>query len=143
MVERKKKEEIVVVPVIEDAVEPLVWFRNGGKSFRISRNRIIKPNQTFQAKASEIPSAFKDIVKPVGKPVPRVPAGPTPVAPAPAGKPGKQVVAPISPVPSVYKAVKDEETGEWNILDPQGVIINEKPFQDESEALDLAKSLSN
>jgi hypothetical protein len=140
VLERKKKEEPVVVPVV-DAVEPLVWFRNGGKSFRINRNRIIKPNQTFQAKASEIPLAFRDIVKPVGTPAPR--PGAKPVPPPPVGSPGKKMVEPITPVRSEYKAVKDEETGEWNILDPQGVVINEKPFSDEHEAQDLAKSLSN
>ena len=140
--ERKKKEETTIVPVVVDAVEPLVWFRNGGKSFRINRNRIIKPNQTFQAKASEIPSAFRDIVRQVGQPAPRVPTS-NPTPPPAGGKPGKKIVEPLSPVRSEYKAVKDEATGEWNILDPQGLVINEKPFSDETEAQDLAKSLSN
>lgn len=41
------------------------WIKTGGGSFRMADGRIIKPNQKFMAKPSQIPTAFRDTVVPV------------------------------------------------------------------------------
>ena len=52
-----------------DKDEPVLWWRKvGGGSLRLrDPNRIIKPNQKFQAKESEIPSTFRNSIIPIGE----------------------------------------------------------------------------
>lgn len=48
----------------------ILWIKGGGGTFRITqagKHRIIKPNQKFHAKPSEIPKGFRDTIKPLEK----------------------------------------------------------------------------
>ena len=137
--ERKPKALPVQAVTVEE--DPIMWFQNKGGTFRLAGNRIIKPNQTFQARESDIKPAFRDIVVSV-PPRPKVEG--KPVAAPVKTRPGKvQNISPVDPAPSVYQAVKNAETGLWDILDPLGKVISEQPIQEEAEAVELAKSLSS
>lgn len=108
--------------------EPTItWKKIGGGSFRIG-NRIIKQNEVFQAKESEIPAVFRDIIIPQQI------------------IPGKQE---IKYVPVTYTLVptdapEDAEEGDkyFNILDSYGKTINEKPLE-ESKAKSFIVSLNS
>ncbi len=48
-----------------DGEKRIEWIKTGGGSLRLADGKIIKPNQRFTAKPSEIPLAFRDTIKPV------------------------------------------------------------------------------
>ena len=107
--------------------EPIRWVKLGGGSLRLGK-RIIKPNETFTAKLSEIPVAFRDRIKAVD-------GGFIPI-----GKEAEKVVAPPPPI----EAVKTEYTVEpkpgapmwFNVVGPDGKVLNEKGLKKEAaEAL--------
>ncbi len=55
--------------LVTDTVEPeqILWVNNGG-TFRMGEDRnhqIIKPNQKFEATLTQVPKAFRDVIKPV------------------------------------------------------------------------------
>lgn len=62
-----EKKEVTEAPVEEG--EKRLWFKKlGGGSLRLNiggKNRIIKPNEKFLAKLSEIPLAFRDSALPL------------------------------------------------------------------------------
>lgn len=41
------------------------WKKTGGGSFRLKSGKIVKPNESFRAKAEDIPKAFRDILIPL------------------------------------------------------------------------------
>lgn len=134
------------VPAPDPSGNELKWWRNKGGTFRLNKKRVIKPNQTFQARESEIAPAFRDIIVPV---VPRSTApveAPVPPVRGDKVRPSRVPPAPLAPVEVVkseYRAVKDEATGHWHIVDSQEKVITEQPIADEQEAIELAKSLSS
>ena len=117
--ERTKK------PVTDEPEEETEhWQKIGGGSFFLGKNRIIKPNEKFYAKESEIPAGFRDvIIRLSGK------------APA-TGKTAKaippKIVYTVSPV--------EDEEGLFNIVDALGKVMNETPL-DEDSANELKKQL--
>ena len=130
-------------PAPDPSGEELKWWRNKGGTFRLNKKRVIKPNQTFQARESEIVPAFRDIIVPVtGRPAVKVDAPAPPVRVRP-GRTPPPPTPPIDPVKSEYRAVKDEVTGHWHIIDSQEKVITEQPIADEQEAVELAKNLSS
>lgn len=135
MIKRGSKKEIPP-PAPEPTGSELKWWRNKGGTFRLNKHRVIHPNQTFQAREDEIVSAFRDIIVPVE---PR----PTPPKTAESKSSSTSALTPVDPVKSEYRVEKDEATGFWNVVDPQGKVVNEQPIEDEQEALDLAKALSS
>jgi len=94
------------VEVLDDNTDddaPISWRKIGGGSFRMTAldaagkrtQRIIKPNQVFMARPSEIPVTFLDVIKPLSE-IPSVAAHEAPVTNAASyavvphpGKPGK------------------------------------------------------
>ena len=93
------------------------WKKLGGGSFHMTdsngKQRIIKPGQTFSAYPHEIPQAFRDVVValeslPEHKPPP-----------------------PIKAVDSVYK-LKSRGSGGWyDVVNPNGKVLNEKALKKE------------
>ena len=134
------------VPAPDNTGTELKWWRNKGGTFRLNKKRVIKPNQTFQARESEIAPAFRDIIVPV---TPRATVQVEAPAPPVRGnkvRPGRVPPAPLAPVDVVkseYRAVKDEATGHWHIIDSQEKVITDQPIADEQEAIELAKNLSS
>jgi len=60
----EKEKDFETDPV--DVQEPEIWFRKtGAGSFRTKNGTIIKPNQKFKAKPSDIPSGFRDLIHPL------------------------------------------------------------------------------
>ncbi len=45
--------------------ERIKWKKIGGGTFRMASGKIIKPNQEFMATSEEIPSGFRDVIKPL------------------------------------------------------------------------------
>lgn len=137
--------ETTPAAVIQVEEEPKRWYHNKGKTFRITKNRIIKPGQTFQAYPWEVPAVFSDIIVEVGAPKSAAEraaeVGPAPVS----GKPPKKPLplSPVEVVKSTYSVSLDEATGGWNVVDSQGKIVSEAPIHNKLEAESLAKSLSN
>ena len=101
--ERTKKEE-----------GKIRWRKEGGGSFRMANNKIIKPGQVFEAFESEIPEAFRDNIIPL-----------TPV-------PAKEEV-PVKPVPPEY-TLKHRSGGFYWIVDSNGKVMNDEAYKkDEAE----------
>jgi len=108
------------------------WKKVGGGSLRgvfDGRKQIIKPNQKFKAKASEISMNFRDVVIPLES-IPGV------------------VTAPNVPDPDIkaveveYKAVERKTKGWFDVVDKNGKVLNEKALKkDVAEKLvkDLAE----
>lgn len=108
--------------------EPTItWKKIGGGSLRLG-NRMIKQNEVFVAKESEIPQAFRDVVIPQQI------------------IPGKQEVkyVPVTYTLIPVDAPEDAEDGAkyFNILDSYGKTINEKPLE-ESKAKSFIVSLNS
>lgn len=90
------------------------WKRLGNKSFRMANGRIIKPGQIFEATEEEIPKAFRDLI---------VLAEPAPPEPS------------LS-VSSAGYQIRHRGSNWYDILDPQGKVVNEKALrQDEARKM--------
>ena len=85
------------------------------------RNRIIKPNEKFQAFPDEIPQGFRDIVIPLEKIV--------------------ETEEAFKVSPSAYTAKKRAKSNWYDVFDGQGKQVNQKALSGRQKALDLIKSL--
>jgi len=93
------------------------WKKTGGGSFRMAdekgNQRIIKPGQTFSAYPHEIPQAFRDVV--------------IALSTLPENKPPP----PITAVEPVY-TLKSRGSGGWyDVVNPNGKVLNEKALKKE------------
>lgn len=105
-----------IIEVIDDPDPILCWKKVGGGSLRLP-NKIIKPNEKFFAKRSELPKVFMDdIILLDDEPVIR-----------------KEV---IKATPNYF--LKELSDSMYNIVDAKGKVINEKPLSDKD-----AKNLLN
>ena len=91
------------------------WRKVGGGTFRMGKNRIIKPNQTFMAHPDEIPMPFRDVIVPV------IPLPPEKV---------------LRAVSQKYEVKSDKTPGWYNVFDGNGKQLNERRMKQ-----DAAKSL--
>jgi hypothetical protein len=118
----------VTAPVVEDGPKLLKWKKLGGGSLRL-KNRIIKPGETFFAALEDIPKAFLDSLECLD------------------GKAAKKIAETKitkeekAPETSVYALVENEDHT-WNVLNPEGKVINEQPLT-ETAAQDLKLALEN
>ena len=119
------KNEFLTQANIDDIInevqeEPIIsWKKIGGGSFRLG-NRIIKENETFKAKESEIPMGFRDVIIPMDS------------------IPGKVEVRKVA---VVYKLVPSKENANlFFVVDSFGKTLNEKALE-EKQANDLIKAL--
>lgn len=99
----------------------LSWKKNGGGTFYLNKNRIIKPNEVFQATEDEIPLAFRDNIVSVDSPG---------VIPKKATKP--------KPVVNVEFTKKERENskGWWDVFDQNDKKVNENALrEDEADSL--------
>jgi len=102
------------------------WKKVGGGSLRFN-GRIIKPGQTFKARASEISPTFRDVIIPLEG----IPGGAAPGQPAPV----------IKADPVEYK-LKARGSGGWfDVVDINGKKINEKALKEDT-ANKLIKDLT-
>lgn len=123
--EEKPKEEtpeVTPAPALKPKVDKIRWRKIGGGSLRLKiggANRIIKPNETFNALISEIPAAFRDTVVPVDD------------------VQAQLIEAKINPpIETPKKLVKPEYSikprgkskSMFDIVDGTGKIFNEKPL---------------
>lgn len=122
--ERTKKVTKEVVEDIGILEEPtLRWKKTGGGTFRMP-NRIIKPNEVFEAKPSEIPMGFRHIIIPLDE----IPA--EALAPKVIGKTME------------YSIVKREKGSWYDVVTEGGKKLNEKALtKDDAEKMveDLLK----
>ena len=96
------------------------WIKKGGGSFRM-KNRVIKPNQKFQAYPHEIPQAFRDTVKPLEE--------------------FDETQATFKAAPLAYTAKKRGNSNWYDVFDKQGKKVNQKALSGRQKALDFIKSL--
>lgn len=100
-----------------------IWWRKlGGGTFRLNRGKrgkIIKPNEKFLARPSEIPEATRDLIKPLQE-LPEEP--------------------PIKAEKFIY-TMKYAGGNRWNIVNEQEKIFNEKLLTKE-EAQNLMTKLN-
>ena len=97
------------------------WIKKGGGSFRMG-NRVIKPNQKFQAYDHEIPQGFRDNVLPLEKYVEADTETP-------------------KTAPLAYTAKKRGNSNWYDVEDGQGKKVNQKALSGMQKALDFIKSL--
>jgi len=143
VVEEKKEEEKPIPPVIpepkpvievkmEDIVEKgdLLWWRlNNNKSYR-HKGSIIKPGQRFQARDSEIPLAFRDVIICIDPPE-RV---------AEVRELGIKKMVAVTPD---FEVRPGKEEGKFDIVSlATGKIQNESPLE-EKEAKDFCSKLNS
>lgn len=98
------------------------WKKVGGGDARLvinGRNRIIKPNEVFDAFEDEVPSAFRDVIiclngnvsgKPTNKP---------------------ETIVNVDVTPITYTKEATEVEGLFNIKNSLGKIVNQKPITEE------------
>lgn len=110
----------------EEYVDPdpiISWKKLGGGSLRLAK-RLIPPGATFKARLSEIPKAFRDVVKPLEE---------LPVIP---DKPALKVAK------SVFQVVpRGKSKSMFDVISPNGKRMNELPLTKavaERLAIDLA-----
>lgn len=118
---------------VETAEKPKAgqaWFINKGGTFRMGVEesgrvrRIIKPNEKFLAKVSEIPKAFRDHIIPLSQSA-YVEAG---------GEPTEKKV------PELGYQIKQRSSGDlFDIVDSNGKPVNEKGLSEETAKELLAK----
>jgi hypothetical protein len=112
--------------VIADPDAPIRWKKIGGGSSHLminGKNKMVKPNQEFTARPSEISLMFRDVIVSLE------------TIPAP------EQIAPTPGIKSVYalRALNiEEENSLFDIVDQNGKKINEKPLPKE-----IAESLIN
>lgn len=97
--------------------DPIDWRKIGGGSFRMKSGRIIKPNEKFKARPSEIPMAFRDVVVPL-EPLPQ----PPPLEVADAGY-----------------SLRSRGPGWYDIVDANGKVMNESALRRDDAEEQLAK----
>ncbi len=95
------------------------WKKIGGGTFRMSSGKIIKPNQEFMATPEEIPSAFRDVIRPLDY-VPDL----------------KEISA---TVPQTYEIVH-RSYGWYDIVNSYGKKVNEKSLR-KTEAETMVEQL--
>jgi hypothetical protein len=91
------------------------WINKGGK-FRMRDGTVILPGKTFMAAPSDVPEAFRDVLKPVDV-IPKE--------------------AEFEVAPNIYTS-QAREDGAFDILDSRGKVVNDKPLNevDAKEVLD-------
>ena len=102
------------------------YIKNGGGSLRLP-NRIIKPNEVFDAYPEDIPETFRDMIVPLDGEV----------------KKQQEAVVQVS-VPKAEKLeyfTKLRGGGYYNVVDTNGKVMNEKALRKDA-AEDLIKSLT-
>lgn len=121
----KKQAAVAVEPPVNEGArvrEPQIeWINKGGK-FLTADKRVIQRNQKFFAPVSQIPLAFRDVIKPVN-PLP------------------KEEEEYLTPVTGEYKIQRNDKNGLFDIVDPQGKVVNEKSLTEEA-AKDLLSKLN-
>ena len=134
--ERKSKKEDyttsvkdAIVPVQESKAaldEPSViqWRKNGPGSLRLKTGKIVKQNEVFWARESDISAAFRKCVSPVD---------------ANAYIAEKERPLELERATYTIEACSDDQT-KFNVINYSGKIINEKPLSLE-EAEDLVEAL--
>jgi len=104
----------------------MLWRKTGGGSLRLADMRFIRAGQTFEAFPSQIPEAFRDVIKCL-----------SPVEQIVAGK-EKEVVN-IATKANNY-TLRERRIGYWDVVDKNGKVLNEKALP-EGKAEELLKSL--
>jgi len=109
-----------------EVTDKRIWWRNGGGSFYAiidGRNKIVKPNEKFQAFEYEIPKSFLNTIYPVDP------------------LPSKE---PVIVVQSVFEAIPSEtDSALFDVINKEtGKIVNGHPLE-EKDAIDLAANLNN
>ena len=119
-----ENEKDVTEEFFKDAVEApdpdegkVKWRKIGGGTFRMSKNRIIKQNQTFMARPDEIPMQFRDVVVPV-----------EPLLPEKA----------LRVVSQKYEVKSDKSPGWYNVFDGNGKQLNERRMKQDAAAILVA-----
>lgn len=106
--EEKSTPKVKNVPDFVDPDPVIRWRKVGGGSLRLPK-RLIKPNEIFSARVSDIPKAFRDTVIPLEQ----LPDLPEPEY--------------VPPVKSVYKVVpRGKSKVYFDIVGPSGKALNEK-----------------
>lgn len=89
-------------------------------SQKVTKSSIIKPNQHFWARPSEVPEGFADTVRPVQS-----------LPPEP----------PLEPVAPGYEMKPREDNPDlWDVVDKQGKVMNERPLT-RPDAVELMQAL--
>ena len=120
--ELKEEKPSIVLPKIEDTEEEAqVRFRKiGGGTFRMASGRIIKPNQTFTAKPSEIPQGARRFVVPLT---------------------GSYAEVDNPKRVELKYSLRVRSPGWYDIVDGEGKVINENALR-EAQAREMLKSLA-
>lgn len=119
--ERTKKLEdlskVELTKVVEEAalIDPILkWKKSSSGTFYMRGNRIIKPNEVFSARESEIPKGFRDVV---------VCLEPEKLSSSITGEAARfEVLKPV------YE-VKMRSIGWYDVVNEYGKPINEKPLR--------------
>ena len=119
---RSDKQNNVVSLEENKTTDERIWFKNNGKSFRIGKNRIIKPGEKFKAFPHEVSKAFRDVIIPQQEIIEEIP------------------ISNVNKASYKLQPAEDEE-GFFNVLTSTGKIINQKPL-DEVTANKLISDLS-
>jgi hypothetical protein len=117
--ERTKRNTIELEGMDEEVA--VRWRKIGGGTFRMASGRIIKPNQVFHAKPSEVPQGLRQFIIQLSGEMPDQENGP--------------VV-----VPQKY-SLQTRSPGWYDILDSQGKVINENALR-QTQAREMLKSLT-
>ncbi len=105
--------------VIESKSPKPTWKKIGGGSLRIG-NRIIKPNQTFEAYPEEISPSFRNLIIPVS-------------ADASFAKSTPREPTPEEVVKEKYTVKPRGESKVWfDVIDSNGKVLNEKALKKET-----------
>jgi hypothetical protein len=103
-----KKEN--VVPVSQPIHDGQVWWKNNGGTFRMGKNRIIKPGEKFLAHPDQISQAFRDVIVPIQR--------------------NLEDQVPVKVNIPKYEIQPNEEEGFFDIVNEEGKILNEKPLEE-------------
>ena len=164
VVEKKEEnapdEEIQnIVNVLPDPDAPIRWKKIGGGSFRLGRNRIIKPNEKFIARPSQIPKNFRDIIIPLDEiveisKVETIIKGKKPIYSSQPSE--KREIKPRGKSRSLFdvfdlegnmineEALRKEDAEKlrgFDIINPDGKVVNEIPLE-EDKIEELLKNLN-
>jgi hypothetical protein len=113
-----KKEN--VIPVSQPIHDGQVWWKNNGGTFRMGKNRIIKPGEKFLAHPDQVSQAFRDVIVPIQR--------------------NLEDHTPVKVNIPKYEIQPNEEEGFFDIVNEEGKILNEKPLE-ESVAKQLLEDL--
>lgn len=122
--EELKEEPNIVLPEIkgdaEDEEELMRFRKIGGGTFRMASGKIIKPNQVFTAKASEIPQGARKFVIALS---------------------GSFEEAETPKRADLKYSLRVRSPGWYDIVDGEGKVINETALR-EAQAREMLKSLA-